>query len=79
MHAHSLDARRITGAEVRHAHDLVGHLIGFLLELVPGLVDRELRLKQLVVDLPLRGLIPEIRLSSQCGSRRVAGGQPAAG
>lgn len=47
MRAHTLDARRITGAELGHAHDLVRHAIGFLLELIIRLVDRELRLEQL--------------------------------
>ena len=79
MRTHALDAQRITRAEIRHAHDLIRNSIGFLLELIARLVDRELRLEQVVLKLALCGLIAEMRLSSQCGSLRATGGQPTAG
>ena len=65
MRTHSLDARRIAGAELGHPHDMVRHAIGFLLELIARFVDREFRLEQLVVKEILSGLIAEMRLPSE--------------
>jgi hypothetical protein len=74
MGAYSLDSRRNTRTEISHAHDLISHPIRLLLELVARLVDRDLRLKQLVLKVALRGLIAEMRLPSQCRLLRMAGG-----